>query len=156
MDKWEDYLMRIKSETEAHFPFGILTNLQWVMVPLLFIHIIAVYIFFHPHRHISVWHQYHESLDKFTMSNDIALVHTYHCYLPYSPAYNVMPLYTKPPIFRIGQVVSDISACRTLFGDYGMSYYMKLSRKLCRSIWNSKNIMIWKTHWLCHIHFFNK
>ena len=35
-------------------------------------------------------------------------------------------LYTKPPIFKNGQVVSDISACRTLFGDYGTSYYLKL------------------------------
>ena len=39
-----------------------------------------------------------------------------------------MPLYTKPPIFKNGQVVSDISACRTLFGDYGMSYYLKLTQ----------------------------
>ena len=29
-------------------------------------------------------------------------------------------LYTKPPIFGNEQVVSDISACRMLFGDYSM------------------------------------
>ena len=54
--------------------------------------------------------------------------------VPYSPAFTGMPLYTKPPIFKNGQVVSDISACRTLFGDYGMSYYLKLFRKPCPSI----------------------
>ena len=54
--------------------------------------------------------------------------------IPYSPAFTGMPLYTKPPIFENGQVVSDISACRTLFGDYGMSYYLKLFRKPCLSI----------------------
>ena len=54
--------------------------------------------------------------------------------LPYSPAFTGMPLYTKPPIFEDGQVVSDISACRTLFGDYGMSYYLRLFRKPCQSI----------------------
>ena len=58
--------------------------------------------------------------------------------LPYSPAFTGMPLYTKPPIFKNGQVVSYISACRTLCGDYGMPYYLKLFRKPCRSIWNSE------------------
>ena len=68
--------------------------------------------------------------------------------VPYSPAFTGMPLYTKPPIFKNGQVVSYISACRTLFGDYGMPYYLKLFRRPCRSIWNSENIMKWPTNWI--------
>ena len=36
--------------------------------------------------------------------------------LPYSPAFTCMHLYTKPPVFQSGQVVSFISACTKYLG----------------------------------------
>ena len=47
---------------------------------------------------------------------------------PYSPAFTGMPLYTKPSIVKKDRVVSDVSACRRLFGDYGMLYYLKFKK----------------------------
>ena len=51
--------------------------------------------------------------------------HTSQKLLPYSPAFTGMHSYTKPPIFKNGQVVSYITACGTFFRDCGMSYYME-------------------------------
>ena len=49
--------------------------------------------------------------------------------LPYSPAFTSIPLYTKPPIFKKGQVVSDISAA----GNYS-------GTTTCLALWNLVSI----------------
>ena len=51
-------------------------------------------------------------------TTNFLMVQFYAIEIPYSPPpFTCMQLYTKPPVFQSGQVVSYISACTKLFGD---------------------------------------